>query len=67
MAAEIDFRPDAPDFLADPYPMYRRLREEVLRRALAGKAGADAAKPAKREAVLVWRIADRSGAGDAAR
>ena len=28
MAVEIDFRPDAPDFLADPYPMYRRLREE---------------------------------------
>ena len=28
MAVPIDFRPDAPDFLADPYPMYRRLREE---------------------------------------
>jgi len=26
--AAIDFRPDAPDFLADPYPMYRRLREQ---------------------------------------
>jgi cytochrome P450 len=26
--ASIDFRPDAPEFLADPYPMYRRLREE---------------------------------------
>ncbi len=24
----IDFRPEAPDFLADPYPFYRRLREE---------------------------------------
>jgi len=24
----IDFRPDAPEFLADPFPMYRRLREE---------------------------------------
>jgi cytochrome P450 len=24
----IDFRPDAPDFLADPFPAYRRLREE---------------------------------------
>src|SRR5215470_9891368 len=28
IAATLDFRPDAPDFLADPYPMYRRLREE---------------------------------------
>jgi cytochrome P450 len=28
MAVEIDFRPDAPDFLADPYPLYRRLRQE---------------------------------------
>lgn len=26
--ASVDFRPDAPEFLADPYPMYRRLREE---------------------------------------
>lgn len=26
--AAIDFRPDAPAFLADPFPMYRRLREE---------------------------------------
>jgi cytochrome P450 len=26
--SSIDFRPDAPEFLADPYPMYRRLREE---------------------------------------
>src|SRR5258707_1102964 len=24
----IDFRPDAPEFLADPYPIYRRLRQE---------------------------------------
>ena len=24
----IDFRPDAPQFLADPFPLYRRLREE---------------------------------------
>ena len=24
----IDFRPDAPEFLADPYPLFRRLREE---------------------------------------
>lgn len=24
----IDFRPDAPEFLADPFPIYRRLREE---------------------------------------
>jgi cytochrome P450 len=24
----MEFRPDAPDFLADPYPVYRRLREE---------------------------------------
>src|SRR6185295_16604678 len=23
----IDFRPDAPEFLADPYPIYRHLRE----------------------------------------
>ena len=28
MAVQLDFRPDAPDFLADPFPMYRRLREE---------------------------------------
>ena len=28
MAVEIDFRPDAPDFLADPFPLYRRLREQ---------------------------------------
>ncbi len=28
MALQIDFRPDAQDFLADPFPMYRRLREE---------------------------------------
>jgi len=24
----VEFRPDAPEFLADPYPVYRRLREE---------------------------------------
>ncbi|MEK6243292.1 MAG: cytochrome P450 [Pseudomonadota bacterium] len=24
----LDFRPDAPEFLADPFPIYRRLREE---------------------------------------
>ena len=24
----MEFRPDAPEFLADPYPVYRRLREE---------------------------------------
>ena len=28
MDVPIDFRPDAPEFLANPYPMYRRLREE---------------------------------------
>ena len=28
MAVPIDFRPDAPEFLADPFPLYRRLREE---------------------------------------
>ena len=28
MAVPIDFRPDAPEFLADPYPIYRRLRDE---------------------------------------
>jgi hypothetical protein len=27
-AAVIDFRPDAPEFLRDPFPLYRRLREE---------------------------------------
>ena len=27
-APAIDFRPDAADFLADPFPTYRRLREE---------------------------------------
>jgi cytochrome P450 len=26
--AELDFRPDAPEFLRDPFPFYRRLREE---------------------------------------
>jgi cytochrome P450 len=26
--AELDFRPDAPGFLRDPFPLYRRLREE---------------------------------------
>lgn len=28
MRETIDFRPDAPGFLADPYPLYRRLRDE---------------------------------------
>jgi cytochrome P450 len=28
MAGAIDFRPDAPAFLADPFPLYRRMREE---------------------------------------
>jgi hypothetical protein len=28
MPVQIDFRPDAPEFLADPFPTYRRLREE---------------------------------------
>lgn len=28
VAAAIDFRPDAPEFLRDPFPFYRRLREE---------------------------------------
>ena len=28
VTAEIDFRPDAPEFLRDPFPIYRRLREE---------------------------------------
>ena len=28
MAVHIDFRPDAPEFLADPFPMYRCLREQ---------------------------------------
>ena len=27
-AAAIDFRPDAAEFLADPFPIYRRLRQE---------------------------------------
>jgi cytochrome P450 len=27
-ATKIDFRPDAAEFLADPYPIYRRLREQ---------------------------------------
>lgn len=27
-AAAIDFRPDAPEFLGDPFPIYRRLREQ---------------------------------------
>ena len=27
-AVAIDFRPDAPDFLRDPFPLYRQLREE---------------------------------------
>jgi cytochrome P450 len=26
--AALDFRPDAPEFLRDPFPLYRRLREE---------------------------------------
>jgi len=26
--APIDFRPDAPDFLRDPFPLFRRMREE---------------------------------------
>jgi len=26
--AAIDFRPDAPEFLRDPFPLYRRMREE---------------------------------------
>src|SRR5258706_13661389 len=28
VAEAIDFRPDAPEFLRDPFPLYRRLREE---------------------------------------
>jgi cytochrome P450 len=28
VAEAIDFRPDAPEFLRDPFPVYRRLREE---------------------------------------
>ena len=28
VAAAIDFRPDAPEFLRDPFPLYRRMREE---------------------------------------
>jgi cytochrome P450 len=28
VAAALDFRPDAPEFLRDPFPAYRRLREE---------------------------------------
>ena len=28
VSVPIDFRPDAPEFLADPYPLFRRLREE---------------------------------------
>jgi len=27
-AADLDFRPDAPGFLRDPFPFYRRMREE---------------------------------------
>jgi cytochrome P450 len=27
-ASAIDFQPESPDFLADPFPIYRRLREE---------------------------------------
>lgn len=27
-AAAIDFRPDAPEFLRDPFPLFRRMREE---------------------------------------
>ena len=28
VAEAIDFRPDAPEFLRDPFPLYRRMREE---------------------------------------
>jgi len=28
VASALDFRPDAPDFLRDPFPVFRRLREE---------------------------------------
>jgi hypothetical protein len=28
VSAEIDFRPDAPEFLRDPFPLYRQMREE---------------------------------------
>ena len=28
VAEAIDFRPDAPEFLRDPFPVYRRLRAE---------------------------------------
>ena len=38
VANAIDFRPDTPDFLRDPFPLLRRMREEdpVLDRLLAG-------------------------------
>jgi hypothetical protein len=28
VASDIDFRPDTPEFLRDPFPLYRRMREE---------------------------------------